>query len=381
MNEERDFGAELDWLKAQMIMLQEQLGRGQAERQRGGGNGGHAGTPLTASAAVQRPDDAGAGARGALHYAGSFRQGDTLLKWEPQAREADALLEFDSERAAKILAALGHKQRLDILRALLVQPQTGAALVEQLQMGTTGQLYHHIKALAGADLLRQEERGGLYAVQPQRLLPILLLLAATDELRDTSDYIDMSTVREHADEYFGASAGAAGHDPHTLLQAVLENSLMEHEAGHCNEIHLFLHGDGSVTVVDNGRGIPTSLLAESGRTRLSAVMTELDKHAGIRAEVIVPGSSKGIHIAVVNAMSLHLQVEVRREGRIWSQSYSHGIPQHPLLTIGVTNETGTSVTFSPDPELFAGGFDRTAIDACAERIRAAYPDLAVSVHG
>ncbi|MBM7566572.1 helix-turn-helix domain-containing protein [Paenibacillus sacheonensis] len=367
MNDERNFGAELDWLKAQVLQLQDLIGRPPAAR------AGSA-APLVAA-------DEQAPAQGAVHYAGTFRQENTLLKWEPQERIADELLRFDSDRAAKVLAALGHKQRLDILRSLLEQPQTGTALVEQLQMGTTGQLYHHIKAMAGADLLRQEERGGAYSVQPRRLLPILLLLAAVNDLSDTSDYIDMTAVRERADDYLGSAIIPGNCDPHALLWAVLENALMEYEAGYCSDIDLFLH-DTSITVADNGRGIPTSLLGGTGteRTWLHAVMTDLRQLAIQGAEVAVPGSAKGINIAVVNAMSTQLQVEVRREGKISRQSYKHGIPQHPLLTIGMTAETGASVTFEPDPELFAGRFDRAQIQARAEAIRAAYPALRIHVH-
>lgn len=414
MNEQRNFGAELDELKTQFAQLQEKLKQALDARSSSAANP-HAAAPSPSGAASfsgaagtsgatilpgpaslpgsQGPTGAGDSAataaapsrdsgpeapRGSLHFAGTFEHAHTLLKWEPQERTAEQLLRFDSERAAKILAALGHKQRLDILRSLLLRPQTGSALVEQLQMGTTGQLYHHVKAMAGADLLRQGERGGTYAVQPQRMLPLLLLLAAADELSDTSDYIEMTTARERAGDYLGA-ADSAGYDPHALLWAVLENALMEHEAGHCSDVHLFLHG-ASVTIADNGRGIPASLLDGLDRTWLHSVMTDLQQLAVRSAEVTVPGGAKGITMPVVNAMAAQLQVDIRREGRISRQSYKHGIPQHPLLTIGTTNETGTSVTFEPDPELFSGRFDLALIEARAEAIRATYPALNIHVH-
>src|SRR5262249_54505415 len=95
------------------------------------------------------------------------------------------------------------------------------------------------------------------------------------------------------------------------------------------------------------------------------------------AAVTVPGSAEGINIAVVNAMCTALQVEVRHEGSIVRQSYKHGIPQHPLLTIGVTQETGTSVMIEPDAELFEGGFDRAVIEERIAEMQAAYPNLAI----
>ncbi|WP_219834487.1 helix-turn-helix domain-containing protein [Paenibacillus sp. R14(2021)] len=364
MNQQRDYGTELDVLKEQFERLQEQLDRITGTRPRT--------EAIAAGAAEDSP-------RGTIHFAGSFRQGDGLLKWEAQERAAEELLQFDSESTAKILAALGHKQRLDILRALLGKPQTGAALVEQLQMGTTGQLYHHIKALAGADLLQQEERGGAYTVQPSRLLPILLLLSASHDLRETSDYLDMTAVRDQAGDYLG-SASAGKYDPHILLWAVLENSIMEHEAGFCSEVNLFLHADGTVTIADNSRGIPVSLLSGTGKTWLHTVMTDLQQLFIRGAVVTVPGSAKGINIAVVNAMTSRLQVEARREGVIVRQSYKHGIPQHPPLTIGVTGETGTSVTLEPDAELFTGAFDSGQIMQRAEEIMTAFPNLTVRMH-
>ncbi|QHW32500.1 helix-turn-helix domain-containing protein [Paenibacillus rhizovicinus] len=372
---ERDFGAELDELKTQVALMQTQIERAFAERAR---NGAHASPTIAGDTAANHDELGSDGLRGALHYAGTFGHEQGLLKWEPQERAVELLLQFDSERAAKILAALGHKQRLDILRALLVKPQTGNALVDQLQMGTTGQLYHHIKAMAGADLLRQEERGGDYIVQPQRMLPILMLLAAANDLSDTSDYIEMTAAQERAGDYLG-SADAGGHDPHVLLWAVLENSLMEYEGGHCTDIHLFLHG-ASATIADNGRGIPTTLLGGTGRTWLHSVMTDLQQLTARSAEVTAPGSAKGITMPVVNAMSAQLQVEVRREGKISRQSYKNGIPQHPLFVIGLTAETGTSVTFEPDPELFSGRFDIAQIEARFGAIRSAYPALNIHVH-
>ena len=237
---------------------------------------------------------------------------------------------------SKILAALGHKQRLDILRSVLKEPLTGTELVERLNMGTTGQLYHHIKALLGADLLIQEERGGKYSLPGHRALPVLLLLAATSDLLDTSDYLDLAEARSNAGAYLGNSSDE--YNPHLLLQSVLENTILEHQAGYCSVVSIFLHGDGSITVADNGRGIPIQALPNSEKPRVQAVLTEIGRYGnGSSASIIAPGSEKGINIPIVNALSLRLTVEIRRDGRVFRQDYKHGIPQSELLTVGVTH--------------------------------------------
>ncbi|WP_308636751.1 helix-turn-helix domain-containing protein [Paenibacillus silvisoli] len=370
MTKERDFGAELDWIKEQLLQLQAHV-----MKQHSGSPGG--GSSSAPSAHLSEQSDASGGT---LHFAGSFRHGSGTLKWAPQERAIGELTKLDSEKGAKILSALGHKQRLDILRAIIEEPQTGAALVERLNMGTTGQLYHHIKALAGADLLHQEERGGTYSVPAHRLLPILLLLTAAKDLSETSDYMAMSEVRDRAGDYLGKPASQGKHDPHLLLWAVLENSILEHEAGFCSEIHLFLHGGSAITIADNGRGIPTRALEGSGKTWLHSVMTDLEQLTVQSAVVTAPGSAKGINIAVVNAMCEWLQVDIRREGTNFRQQYRHGIPQHKLLTVGETSETGTSVTLEPDRELFEGSFDPKRIQDRCEELMRAFPKLTIRIH-
>lgn len=358
MTSTRDFGAELDVIKQQLEQLQRFI------------------QPRTTTL-VQHLDNS-QDEMGYLYYSGSFSkdQGNTL-RWDPQQKDVAELLGLDAEKASKILGALGHKQRIDILRTLLVQPQTGAELVEGLQLGTTGQLYHHIKALLGADLLAQEERGGTYTVPRHRVLPVLLLLAAVSDLLDTSDYLDMTEARQQAGSYLG-SASAEAHDPHYLLWSVVENSILEHQAGFCDEVTFFLHADGSVTVADNGRGIPVTALPGSEKTNVQAVLTELSvpyRSASYRA----PGSEKGISIPVVNALSSKLTVEIRREGKVFRQDYKHGIPQSALLTVGTTKETGTGITFLPDRELFGTGFDTQRITEYVAETSASYPQLKIEV--
>ncbi len=259
-------------------------------------------------------------------------------------------MELNGEKLAKVLSALAHKQRLDILRAVMQKPLTGPELVERLNMGTTGQLYHHIKALAAADLLAQEERGGRYTLPARRMLPMQLLLAAGSNLLDSSSYIGMEEARNQANLYLGTETNG-GYDIHVLLWAVLENSILEHRAGHCTEVSLYLHEDGSVTVSDNGRGIPVKALPGYQISNVQSILTDIEWLSNTPV-FVAPGAEKGISIAVANALSRSLSLEIRRDGRIFRQDYKKGIPQTGLITVGATQETGTSVTFLADPDLF-----------------------------
>lgn len=319
-----------------------------------------------------------------IRFAGSFKSGDVRYRWEPQERDAAQLLAVDDERTSRTLAVLGHKQRLDILLAVLREPLTGPELVEQLHMGTTGQLYHHMKALVSADLVVQEERGGRYAAAAERTLPLLLLLAAANELTDTSRYLELAEVRSNADAYLGHPASGA-YDPHHLLRAVLENALSEHEAGCCTEVAILLQPDGSITVSDNGRGIPTSVISggsgtSRAMTQVEAVLTEM-RSGNPSGQFQAPGAGRGINMPVVNALSERLSVEVRRDGRICRQDFRNGLPQTELHVIGLTGETGTSVTFRPDREIFAAALHKATIQALADQASARYPALRIHVIG
>nr|WP_156130646.1 ATP-binding protein [Paenibacillus durus] len=363
----RDFGAELDILKKQLGDLEQlvsQIAKASSPRV------SRTQTFDKNTVLVETINDELD--LGGVFYSGQYRGEKQGYRWEPQERRVSQLLDLDGEKVAKILAALGHKQRLDILRSVLKEPLSGSEIVEHLNMGTTGQLYHHIKALLGADLLVQEERGGMYSLPSHRVLPLLLLLAATSDLLDTSDYMELAETRNNASAYLGNAHD--GYDPHYLLWAVLENSILEHRAGFCSEAGIFLQGDGSVTVSDNGRGIPVQVLPNTEKSRVQAVLTELS-HYSTSDSFVAPGGEKGINIAVVNALSQKLSIEVRREGKVFRQDYKHGIPQTGLLTVGITKETGTSVTFLPDPEIFKSTFDKNVIAKHVPEISAIYPDL------
>ncbi|GAA4852324.1 hypothetical protein GCM10023310_33980 [Paenibacillus vulneris] len=353
----RDYGAELDELKQQMSELKSLLRKM---------NGFEEKLPV-----IEGADSASSCS---IYYSGFYRSGEQIVRCEPQEKKAEELFGLQSGKAAKILSALGHKQRLDLLLEVWNEPLTGAELVERLNMGTTGQLYHHLKALTGADLLKQEERGGRYTIPAHRRMPILLLLSAVSELIDTGDYIEMTEARNEAHNYLGRSS-MEGYDLHQLLWAVLSNSIQEHQAGYCSEVGIYLHDDGRVTVADNGRGIPIRLLPQTGQPAVQSMMTKLDVFGDPKLSFVASGAEKGISIAVVNALSRTLSVEVRRDGEINRQEYRHGIPQSGLMTVGRTNETGITVTFLPDPELFAGRFDKEIIEARIQEWGEQFPEL------
>ncbi|MCI4252776.1 ATP-binding protein [Bacillus sp. CCB-MMP212] len=312
---------------------------------------------------------------GEIFYSGQYR-GQNSIRWDPQQRNVYDLLELDSEKVAKVLSALGNKQRLDILTTVLRGPTTGIAIVEQLNMGTTGQLYHHTKALLGADLLVQEERGGHYSLPTHRIFPLLLLLSALSDLIDTSSYIELTEARNNKMTYLGEEH--KGYNPNDLLWAVLENSILEHEEGYCSDIVIVLQGDGSVTVADNGRGIPIKTMPNSINSSVQEVLTELGKN-NTSASFIVRGGLKGINMAVVNALSEKLSTEVRREGRVYHQDFKYGIPQSELLVIGITKETGTSVTFKPDQDIFTFSFNKTQLTERINVFKEHYPNLNVQI--
>lgn len=365
----RDLIQEMDVLKNQMAELQQLVYQALMERKPAtASNQYHQEIATAPTINEPNPED------GSVFYSGQVHLNGQNIRWEPQQRRLNQLLGMNTEKAAKILAALGNKQRLDILKAVMAEPLSGSELVERLNMGTTGQLYHHLKALLGADLLVQEQ-GGRYALPQHRSLPFLLLLSAAGDLLDASDYLEMSETRNNAGMYFGPSHGF---DIHQLLWAVVENSILEHTSGYGDQIGIFLHEDGSVTVTDNGRGIPVQALPNSDVPVVQSILTDVHRFNN-SAHFLVPGAEKGISIAVVNALSKQLSVEIRRDGNIYRQEYLHGIPQTGLLTVGLTQETGTSVTFKPEPELFSSAFEFDRILERRDAIAADYPALALTI--